>query len=77
MRGKWNGGENVLKSLNYTLKNKGINGLFSIERIPQKKLLKRLGQLMGDGICHTSCDVAVNSSGFITDESDTNISMKG
>jgi hypothetical protein len=32
---------------------------------------------MGDGICHTSCDVAVNSSGFITDESDTNISMKG
>ena len=32
---------------------------------------------MGDGICHTSCDVAVNSSGFITDESDTNISIKG
>jgi hypothetical protein len=36
MRGKWNGGENVLKSLNYTLKNKGINGFFSIERILQK-----------------------------------------
>ncbi len=77
MMGKWNGGENVLKSLNYTLKNKGINVFFSIERILQKKLLKRLGQLMGDGICHTSCDVAVNSSGFIRDESDTNISIKG
>jgi hypothetical protein len=33
--------------------------------------------LMGVGIDHASCDVAVNSSGFITDESDTNISMKG
>ena len=36
MMGKWNGGENVLKSLNYTLKNIGINGFFSIERILQK-----------------------------------------
>ena len=32
---------------------------------------------MGVGIHHTSCDVADNSSGFITDESDTNMSMKG
>ena len=36
MREKWKGGENVLESLNYTLKNKGINGYFSIERILQK-----------------------------------------
>ncbi len=77
MRGKWKGDKNVLESLNYTLKNKEINVFFIIERILQKKLLKRFDQLMGDGICHTSCDVAVNSSGFITDESDTNISMKG
>ena len=31
---------------------------------------------MGVGIHHTSCDVADNSSGFITDESDTNMSMR-
>ena len=54
MRGKWKGDENVLESLNYTLKNKEINVFFIIERILQKKLLKRFGQLMGDGICHTS-----------------------
>jgi hypothetical protein len=33
--------------------------------------------LIGVGMHHTSCDVADNSSGFITDESDTNMSMKG
>ena len=35
------GDENVLESLNYTLKNKEINVFFIIERILQKKLLKR------------------------------------
>ena len=33
MREKWKGGENVLESLNYTLKNKEINVFFIIERI--------------------------------------------
>ena len=40
------GDENVLESLNYTLKNKEINVFFIIERILQKNLLKRFDQLM-------------------------------
>ena len=69
MRGKWNGGENVLESLNYTLKE--INSFFRIQRKLQKSTEKAwptVQLLMGVGICHISCDVSINSSGFITDE---------
>ena len=42
MRGKWKGDENVLESLNYTLKNKDINVFFIIERILQKKAAEKV-----------------------------------
>jgi hypothetical protein len=47
MRGKWKGDENVLESLNYTLKNKEINVFFSIEWILQKKAAEKVWSTHG------------------------------
>jgi len=68
----------ALKSLNYTLK---INGFFKYVNYTSIKLQKRLGQL-----CCLSCDLLfvivpvtllLIVVGFITDDSDTSVTMKG